>query len=66
KDPRCIARHLPRQPFFPSQYQARAKLVTRKPPSIARRHSLPPDWAAPQASHPPPAHSVIKPSQDIA
>jgi hypothetical protein len=64
KDPRCIARPLPYQPFFSSI--RRAKLVTRKPPSIARRHSLPPDWTAPQASNPPPARSVNTPSQDTA
>ncbi|CAB3874131.1 hypothetical protein LMG3328_02941 [Achromobacter ruhlandii] len=77
KDPRCIRRCLPwkgsamhRQTSSLSavlpQYQARAKPVTRKPSSIARRHSLPPDWTAPQASNPPPARSVNTPSQDTA
>ncbi|CUI55360.1 Uncharacterised protein [Achromobacter ruhlandii] len=77
KDPRCIGRSSPvegsamhRQTSSLSavlpQYQARAKPVTRKPPSIARRHSLPPDRTAPQASNPPPARSANTPSQDTA
>ncbi|AKP88132.1 hypothetical protein LMG7053_04257 [Achromobacter ruhlandii] len=77
KNPGCIGRSSPvegsamhRQTSSLSavlpQYQARAKPVTRKPPFIARRHSLPPDWTAPQASNPPPARSVNTPSQDTA
>lgn len=49
-----------------SLIRRRAKPVTRTPPSTARRPLSPPRPDGPPASHPSPAHSVIKPSQDTA